>query len=123
MLVRRFSFACLALGAACLLGQDGIDRAGSDRERYSRDYVRFLVLQLDQWSQEFPHQFYLAMMKPPVDASKLSEGAKAAAGERNKEIADHLQLSMDTVRTYIRRTYEKLHVHSRTEAVVKYLGR
>ena len=46
-----------------------------------------------------------------------------AEGRHYKEIADHLNLSMDTVRTYIRRTYEKLHVHSRTEAVVKYLGR
>ena len=45
-----------------------------------------------------------------------------AEGRHYKEIADQLQLSMDTVRTYIRRTYEKLHVHSRTEAVVKYLG-
>ncbi|EDY20608.1 two component transcriptional regulator, LuxR family [Chthoniobacter flavus Ellin428] len=46
-----------------------------------------------------------------------------AEGRHYKEIADQLNLSMDTVRTYIRRTYEKLHVHSRTEAVVKYLGR
>ena len=46
-----------------------------------------------------------------------------AEGRPYKEIADQLQLSVDTVRTYIRRTYEKLHVHSRTEAVVKYLGR
>jgi DNA-binding NarL/FixJ family response regulator len=45
-----------------------------------------------------------------------------AEGRHYKEIADQLQLSMDTVRTYIRRTYEKLHVHSRTDAVVKYLG-
>jgi DNA-binding NarL/FixJ family response regulator len=45
-----------------------------------------------------------------------------AEGRHYKEIAGQLQLSMDTVRTYIRRTYEKLHVHSRTEAVVKYLG-
>ena len=28
---------------------------------------------------------------------------------------------MDTTRTYIRRIYEKLHVHSRTEAVVRFL--
>src|SRR5207247_4090528 len=41
----------------------------------------FLVLQLDQWSKEFPQQFYLSMMRPPVDATKLSEGAKNGAGE------------------------------------------
>jgi DNA-binding NarL/FixJ family response regulator len=38
-----------------------------------------------------------------------------------KEIADQLGLSMDTVRTYLRRIYEKMHVHSRTDAVTKYL--
>jgi len=30
---------------------------------------------------------------------------------------------LDTVRTYIRRIYEKLHVRTRTEAVVKFLKR
>ncbi len=38
-----------------------------------------------------------------------------------KEIAVHLDISLDTVRTYIRRIYQKLQVHSRTEAVVKRL--
>jgi DNA-binding NarL/FixJ family response regulator len=38
-----------------------------------------------------------------------------------KQIADHLNVSIHTVRNYIRRVYEKLHVRSRTEAVVKYL--
>jgi hypothetical protein len=52
-----------------------------DREKYANDYVRFLVVQLGQWSKEFPQQFYMAMMKPPIDATKLSEGAKAGAGE------------------------------------------
>lgn len=42
-------------------------------------------------------------------------------GYSYKEIADHLGISMDGVRSYIRKIYEKLHVHSRTEAVVKYL--
>ncbi len=40
-----------------------------------------------------------------------------------KEIVENLGISMDTVRSYIRNIYEKLHVHSRTEAVVKYLNR
>ena len=38
-----------------------------------------------------------------------------------KEIADKLHISFETVHTYVRRIYEKLHVRSRTEAVAKYL--
>jgi DNA-binding CsgD family transcriptional regulator len=44
-----------------------------------------------------------------------------AKGYAYKEIADRLSISIDTVRSYVRTVYEKLHVHSRTEAVVKYL--
>ena len=40
-----------------------------------------------------------------------------------KEIADKLGISFETVRTYIRRIYEKLHVRTRTEAVAKVLRR
>jgi len=46
-----------------------------------------------------------------------------AAGEPYKAIADKMGLSIHTVRGYIRRIYEKLHVHTRTEAVAKYLQR
>jgi DNA-binding NarL/FixJ family response regulator len=41
-------------------------------------------------------------------------------GSPYKEIADTLKISVPTVSTYIRRTYEKLHVCSRAEAVAKY---
>lgn len=46
-----------------------------------------------------------------------------ANGLRYKEIAEVLKVSEDTVRTYVRRTYQKLQVTSRTEAVVKLLRR
>ena len=41
-------------------------------------------------------------------------------GHLIKEIADQLGISFVTVRTYIRRIYEKLHVHSRSQAVAKF---
>jgi DNA-binding NarL/FixJ family response regulator len=44
-----------------------------------------------------------------------------AKGLTYKAIADQLGISIDTIRTYLRRIYEKLHVQSRTEAVAKYL--
>lgn len=44
-----------------------------------------------------------------------------AAGLAYKQIADQLGVSIHTVRNYIRRIYEKLHVRSRTEAVAKFL--
>jgi DNA-binding NarL/FixJ family response regulator len=46
-----------------------------------------------------------------------------AAGEPYKAIADKMGLSIHTVRGYIRRIYEKLQVHTRTEAVAKYMER
>ena len=47
--------------------------------------------------------------------------ALLAEGFRYKEIADRLGIGIDTVREYVRNPYRKLHVSSRTEAVVKYL--
>lgn len=39
-----------------------------------------------------------------------------------KEIGENLGISMDTVRTYVRKIYDKLHVHSRAGAMMKYLN-
>jgi DNA-binding NarL/FixJ family response regulator len=64
---------------------------------------------------------------PVPPAAKLSPREEEvlellANGALYKEIAGTLGISLDTVRTHLRRIYEKFHVHSRTEAVVKFLG-
>ena len=41
-------------------------------------------------------------------------------GHTYKQIAADLGISLGTVRTYIQRSYEKLHVHSHAEAVMKF---
>jgi len=46
-----------------------------------------------------------------------------AKGYLYKEIAEQLGLSVETVRTHLHRIYEKLHVHTRTEAVMKLYGK
>lgn len=45
-----------------------------------------------------------------------------ARGLHYKEIGEQLSISVSTVRTHLHAIYGKLHVQSRTEAVVRYLG-
>jgi len=40
-------------------------------------------------------------------------------GFSNKEIADRLNVTVEAVRWHLKHTYQKLHVHSRTEAALK----
>jgi DNA-binding NarL/FixJ family response regulator len=56
----------------------------------------------------------------PKEKEILKELSK---GLRYKEIADVMQISMETVRSHARHIYEKLHVQSRTEALNKVFGR
>ena len=45
-----------------------------------------------------------------------------AEGHVTKEIASQLGISFFTAQNHLKKIYEKLHVRSRTEAVIKYLG-
>jgi len=65
--------------------------------------------------------------QPSQDLQRLSPREREvlqqlAKGFRYKEIEDNLGLSAGTLRTYVASIYKKLHVHSRTEAVVKFLN-
>jgi DNA-binding NarL/FixJ family response regulator len=71
-------------------------------------------------------QYFSKPSESDSQVSNLTPGERdfldqLAKGYAYKEIADRMNISIDTVRSYVRTVYEKLHVHSRTEAVVKYL--
>jgi DNA-binding NarL/FixJ family response regulator len=46
-----------------------------------------------------------------------------AKGYLMKEIAEEIKIAHDTLRTHTTRIYKKLHVHSRSQAVAKFLGK
>ncbi|HEX5222048.1 MAG TPA: response regulator transcription factor [Verrucomicrobiae bacterium] len=71
-------------------------------------------------------QSFRTSAEPADETTELSQREREvlnglAEGLAYKQIADQLEVSIHTVRNYIRRIYEKLHVRSRTEAVAKFL--
>jgi DNA-binding NarL/FixJ family response regulator len=65
--------------------------------------------------------------QPASEVEKLTQRehevlSLLAKGYLYKEIADQLGITLSTVRAHLHAIYEKLHVQSRTEAVVKFLG-
>ena len=80
-------------------------------------------------SSQIARKVVAHFQKPPgrlADGAQLSEReqqvlANLAKGLLYKQIAAQMGISLGTVRTYLQRIYEKLHVHTRTEAVVKFL--
>jgi DNA-binding NarL/FixJ family response regulator len=71
-------------------------------------------------------QAFQEMGKSSKETENISERENEilsylSKGYHDKEIADKLFLSVKTVRTHLRNIYKKLHVRSRTEAVLKYL--
>jgi DNA-binding NarL/FixJ family response regulator len=56
----------------------------------------------------------------PLSAREIEVLELICKGLGNKEIADKLNVSTETIRSHLKRIYEKLHVHSRTEAAMVY---
>lgn len=64
--------------------------------------------------------------KPPIPLPSLSPRERQilellATGMAPKEAAAELRISYETVRDYLKQIYQKLHVRSRTEAVLRFL--
>lgn len=73
-------------------------------------------------------EYFQNLARSEVDFEGLTQREHEALrlladGFRYKEIADRMGIGLDTVRKHVRSVYIKLHVSSRTEAVVKYLRR
>ena len=56
-------------------------------------------------------------MVEPLSERELEVLRYIAEGLSNREIAQRLVLSINTVKSHVRKVYEKLGVHSRTQAV------
>jgi DNA-binding NarL/FixJ family response regulator len=80
-------------------------------------------------SSQIARQVVQSFREDTADARKVEELSEReeeileqlAKGYSTKEIAERTSVSVNTVRTHLQHIYEKLHVRSRTEAVLKYL--
>jgi len=73
--------------------------------------------------QSFHHPPPASPSGPQLSAREQQVLDGLVRGDLYKEIADTLSISMGTLHTYIRRIYEKLHVHSRAQAAAKMTGK
>jgi DNA-binding NarL/FixJ family response regulator len=66
-----------------------------------------------------------ATPQPPVELTPQEQRVLSllAEGYSYQSAADQMRVSVNTIRNYVRKVYEKLHVHSKSEAVSKALRR
>lgn len=80
-------FAMAGMAAALVSVSVSAPQDGYDRDAYAREYIQTVLQRLDQWTRTFPRDFNAALMRPPVDAGKLPEAAKAGADELRESVA------------------------------------
>jgi DNA-binding NarL/FixJ family response regulator len=84
-----------------------------------------IISHLAQNVVEALHSGFEAKLADEIDELSLREAEVLellAKGHLVKEIAVKLGIGFGSVRTYVRRIYEKLHVRSRSQAIAKYFN-
>jgi DNA-binding NarL/FixJ family response regulator len=97
---------------------DGIRLVADEGVSFSPNIARFLV---DEF-RNISHQ----QNRRPANLSNLTVRERAilkhlANGRSTKDVATDIGLSYETVRTHLKKIYQKLHVNSRQEAVAVYV--
>jgi len=89
---------------------DAIEEVRSDGAPMSPSIARMVINSMQKPLQKNTYQLTTREKEILTSLSK---------GNSYKLIAAQFEISIDTVRTHIKKIYEKLHVHSQTEAVSK----
>ncbi len=106
------------------------DADSTELLRCIRAAARGEHLQSPCMPDQFARRALAAVGHRPYEETALLSGltdrereilAYAAIGRSNKEIADDLCVSLDTVKTHLHHIYRKLSVHGRVEAVLAFL--
>jgi DNA-binding NarL/FixJ family response regulator len=97
---------------------DGIRLVADEGVSFSPNIARFLV---DEF-RNISHQ----QTRRPANLSNLTTRERSilkhlANGRSTKDVASDIGLSYETVRTHLKKIYQKLHVNSRQEAVALYV--
>lgn len=114
-------FAALSAGAVGYL----LKRSSPDELIGALNYVRtggspMTTLIARKVVQAFPVEAARTPAEDGLSARERQVLELVARGYFYKEIAAELGITLNTVHTFIRRIYEKLHVRSRTEAISKF---
>jgi ATP/maltotriose-dependent transcriptional regulator MalT len=98
---------------------DAVQRSRGPVETGSPAYLTYLLGEMRVREATTSAQPTAAGFVEPLTARELEILRLIVAGMRNQEIADHLFISLHTVKRHIANAYGKLGVTHRTEAVAR----
>jgi len=98
---------------------DAVRRGRGPAEVGSPSYISSLRRKVESGLETGSGQSATASLAEPLTPREVETLRLIAAGMRNQEIADHLFISLSTVKRHIANAYGKLNVGHRTEAIAR----